>query len=502
MERFNTERLYSGNNLIIGSGRIKECLVNELLRSYKPEFGALIVFDYDARLYESYEGASLLADFASKEGVAPNMFETLLRSKKYGAEIKSFISMMHRINAETKPTRNANDSFWISMAEEVFRTYVEYMSVIYLAEKYMRRNGNSEEKRDDIALFAKHAGKMKSLMYKLTACDDNRKNLGEKDFADDPQYKIIARYVEKEYGRGTRPFAGTLRNHGSSISATFASVYMSTFTHYAPFFKFMDLLEERGKSISALPALNLSEFAARPSSPLFICGTGVSEADQAFGAFALISAAVAAQETGSPVTLVIPELERWNLADALAYLKGERFGDLSTVVSFTDASNLASKAGRDKYSLLTDLADTSESLLWLHSADDDYKRIFECRSTAKERVYKLNELGDNFAAYHSRGSELQYCLLPEQSEQCRQRSRRPFDCTASTLWKDRFDKNEMNYLITGLSSPEHFDDTDECNEDEEINEFLLNEILISDCEEEAVPERKRLERERRRRQRH
>ena len=447
MQVFNTDALLNGHNFIIGDGRGKDRVVRDLINNHDPRNGALIVLDYDGRLYESYNGKAMLADFASSGSVFPNLLETLLHAKRYGGDQKTFSAMSQKLHAHTKPDKNNNDAFWSTMGTAAFKSYVEYLCAVYKIERLATRYRAGEENvRRDLALYGGHAGKMMQIMSDLTICKQDRDDDDEGDSLNNPLYKLIERYVQRQYGERAKPFGSTLRNPGASYSGTFQSILLSTLTVADSYFKLMELLEEQGERLSSLPELDMHEFVTKNSLPLFVCGTKSQPANQAFGAMALMASAVAAHDAGKTVTVVIPELERWNLYEALSYVKGESLNGLSTVVSCSDLRKLSALAGIDKRSVLAGLAESSDKLLWLYSTDVVSEELFEAGSSVKARSYRLNELGEQFAAYQESGKEPEYYVLPEPEPYIRRRVRTPMSDDTETPWIDRVGEDEQEEI--------------------------------------------------------
>ena len=451
MQVFNTDVLLNGQNLIIGDGKGKNRVVRDLINKHNSRNGVLVVLDYDGRLYESYNGKAMLADFASQESVFPNLLETLLHSKRYGGDQKTFAAMAQKLHAHTKPDKNNNDAFWSTMGTAAFKSYVEYLCAVYKIERLATRYRAGEENgRRDLALYGRHAGKMMQIMSDLTICKQDRDDDDEGDSFDDPLYKLIERYVQRQYGERAKPFGSTLRNPGSSYSGTFQSILLSTLAVADSYFKLMELLEEQGERISSLPELDMKEFVTKNSVPLFVCGTKSQPANQAFGAMALMASAVAAHDAEKTVTVVIPELERWNLYEALSYVKGESLSGLSTVVSCSDLRKLSALAGIDKRSVLAGLVESSDKLLWLYSTDIVSEELFETGSSVKARSYRLNELGEQFAAYQESGKEPEYYVLPEPEPYIRRRVRTPMSDDTAASWIDRVGEEEQEEIETLL----------------------------------------------------
>lgn len=453
MKIFNTDALLNGHNLIItGERKVKDRVIQEFLRRHDPQQnGALVVLDYDGRLYESYNGKAMLADFASQESVFPNLLETLLHSKRYGGDQKTFAAMAQKLHAHTKPDKNNNDAFWSTMGTTAFKSYVEYLCAVYKIERLaMQYRAGEENDRRDLALYGRHAGKMMQIMSDLTICKQGRDDDDEGDSLSDPLYKLIERYVQRQYGERAKPFGSTLRNPGSSYSGTFQSILLSTLAVADSYFKLMELLEEQGEKLSSLPELDMHEFVTRNSVPLFLCGTKSQAANQAFGAMALMASAVAAHDAGKTVTVVIPELERWDLYEALSYVKGESMNGLSTVVSCSDLRKLSALAGIDKRSVLAGLVESSDKLLWLYSTDTVSEELFETGSSVKARSYRLNELGEQFAAYQESGKEPEYYVLPEPEPYIRRRVRTPMSDDTAASWIDRVGEEEQEEIETLL----------------------------------------------------
>ena len=145
MQVFNTDALFNGHNLIIGDGKGKNRVVRDLINKHNLRHGALVVLDYDGRLYESYGGKAMLADFASSESVFPNLLETLLHSKRYGGDQKTFAAMAQKLHAHTKPDKNNNDAFWSTMGTAAFNDSVGYSRPAYKIERPAKRSGADEE---------------------------------------------------------------------------------------------------------------------------------------------------------------------------------------------------------------------------------------------------------------------------------------------------------------------------------------------------------------------
>lgn len=451
MQVFNTGALLNGHNLIIGDGKGKDRVVRDLINKHDSRNGALVVLDYDGRLYESYGGKAMLADFASSESVFPNLLETLLHSKRYGGDQKTFAAMSQKLHAHTKPDKNNNDAFWSTMGTAAFKSYVEYLCAVYKIERLaMQYRAGEENDRRDLALYGRHAGKMMQIMSDLTICKQGRDDDDEGDSLSDPLYKLIERYVQRQYGERAKPFGSTLRNPGSSYSGTFQSILLSTLAVADSYFKLMELLEEQGEKLSSLPELDMKEFVTKNSVTLFVCGTKSQAANQAFGSMALMASAVAAHDAGKNVTVVIPELERWDLYEALSYVKGECLNGLSTVVSSSDLRKLSALAGIDKRSVVAGLVESSDKLLWLYSTDVVSEELFETGSSVKARSYRLNELGEQFAAYQESGKEPEYYALPEPEPYIRRRVRTPMADDTETSWIDRVGEEEQEEIETLL----------------------------------------------------
>ena len=341
MKEFDAGLFRSGHSLIIGDNKVKDNIVRELIRSYDPWRGALVVLDYDGTLYESFGGEAVLADFSSKESAMPDILETLLRSKKYGADIKTFAAMMQKLHAIPKPDKGSNDAFWSAMGTAAFMTYIEYLCAVYKIDKLAAVHGaGCGNGRRDLALLGSRSGEMMQIMREVTISQrDNDKK--ERDLPSEQLYQSLRRYVKRSCGKNAEPFDGTLRNPGAQYSGTFQSIYMSMLSIADSFFKMMEMFQDKGEYLSGLPELTLSEFIARPSAPLFLCGTRSPQANRALGASMLMASAAAAHDAGSAVTVVIPALERWDLYDALSYVKAEALNGFSTVVSFSNLSKLA-----------------------------------------------------------------------------------------------------------------------------------------------------------------
>ena len=287
---------------------------------------------------------------------------------------------------------------------------------------------------------------MMQIMSDLTICKQGRDDDDEGDSLSDPLYKLIERYVQRQYGERAKPFGGTLRNPGASYSGTFQSILLSTLAVADSYFKLMELLEEQGEKLSSLPELNMKEFITKNSVPLFVCGTKSQPANQAFGAMTLMASAVAAHDAGKTVTVVIPELERWDMYEALSYVKGESLSGLSTIVSCSDLRKLSALAGTDKRSVLAGLVESSDKLLWLYSTDIVSEELFETGSSVKARSYRLNELGEQFAAYQESGKEPEYYVLPEPEPYIRRRVRTPMSDDTETPWIDRVGEEEQEEI--------------------------------------------------------
>lgn len=451
MQVFYSDALLNGHNFIIGDGRGKDRVVRDLINNHDPRNGALVVLDYDGKLYESYNGKAMLADFSSSGSVFPNLLETLLHSKRYGGDQKTFSAMSQKLHAHTKPDKNNNDAFWSTMGTAAFKSYVEYLCAVYKIERLaMRYRADGENGRRDLALYGEHTGKMMQIMSDLTICRQDRDDDDEGDSFSSPLYKLIERYVQRQYGERAKPFGSTLRNPGASYSGTFQSILLSTLTVADSYFKLMELLEEQGERLSSLPELDMHEFVTKNSLPLFVCGTKSQPANQAFGAMALMTSAVAAHDAGKTVTVVIPELERWNLYEALSYVKGESLNGLSTVVSCSDLRKLSALAGTDKRSVLSGLVESSDKLLWLYSTDVVSEELFEAGSSVKARSYRLNELGEQFAAYQANSKEPEYYALPEPEPYIRRRVRTPMSDDTDTSWIDRVGEEEQEEIETLL----------------------------------------------------
>ena len=472
MREFNTKLLSSGHSVIIGDGKVKDKLVSEILRKHEPSGGALLVLDYDGKYYESYEGNAMLADFSSMESVFPNILETMLHSKKYGADIKTFSVMMQKLLAHSKPDRGSNDAFWSTMGAAAFRSYIEYLCAIYKIERRTARRGIGDD-RHDLALIGQHASKMTEIMHGVTI-GVPRGERDDREFLRDPLYKAIERYVQRQYGKDAKPFDNTLRNPGLPVCGTYQSIYMSMLSIGDSFFKLIELFEEKGETFSALPQLDMKEFVTGQSVPLYVCGTQSQQANQALGTLILMASAVAAHDADASVTVVIPELERWNLGDTLSYVKGESLNGLSTITSVSDLRELASLTGMDKRGALAALAETSGKMLWLYSTETVCEELFEANGSAKARSYRLNELGEQFAAYQEAGKEPEYLVLPEwtRNKPGKAKTRTPIEDEIREPWIDRLseeEREEINEQLYGGLPEDLFFDLAELGFIEEIN---------------------------------
>ena len=143
---------------------------------------------------------------------------------------------------------------------------------------------------------------------------------------------------------------------------------------------------------------------------------------------------------------MIPELERWDMYEALSYVKGESLSGLSTIVSCSDLRKLSALAGTDKRSVLAGLVESSDKLLWLYSTDIVSEELFETGSSVKARSYRLNELGEQFAAYQESGKEPEYYVLPEPEPYIRRRVRTPMSDDTETPWIDRVGEEEQEEI--------------------------------------------------------
>ena len=115
------------------------------------------------------------------------------------------------------------------MGTAAFKSYVEYLCAVYKIERLaMQYRAGEENDRRGLALYGRHAGKMMQIMSDLTICKQGRDDDDEGDSFDDPLYKLIERYVQRQYGERAKPFGSTLRNPGAAYSGTFQSILLST----------------------------------------------------------------------------------------------------------------------------------------------------------------------------------------------------------------------------------------------------------------------------------
>lgn len=444
IKRFDTDTLREEHCLIIGESSAKDAVVRDMLNRHDGSAGALVVLDYDGRFYESCGGDALLADFSSKGSVVPDLLETLLHSP-YGNDPKTFAMMMQKLLCIPKPDRTSNDTFWSTSSAEAFKQYIEYLCVLYKTEKYDAEHcvstGAADGKKKDFVLLGKFAGIMTDIMSRVVSYN----KLSEYDY--NPVEKYLESYVQASVREGAKLFEGTLKNTASPQSNTYQCIYMSMLVNGASFFKAMEMFEHDGKNLAGLPVLNMRSFVSGGcgSAPLFFCGTKRADANQALGALALIAAACAAHDSGTNVTVVIPELERWNLQGAFDYVREEHFGGLSTVTSYGDVSRLASAAGSDKLSVLSRMAEKSDSRLWLYTADNVCEDLFISETTQRERRYKLSEM-DGYCAYKKRNADLEYFAMPTAAEEKKVRTRAPLEAVVSKAWIDTADNAESKRI--------------------------------------------------------
>lgn len=447
MKELEMNIIDGGNKLIIGDRDAKA----KVMRKYiNDRDGALIVFDYDGRLYESFEGDAILADFSSEGSVVPDLWETLLHSE-YGESPKSFASVIQKLVIQTKPDRGSNDAFWTNIASSAFRQYIEYLAVIYKMDKYSLSSGRNQ--RRGLASLGQYANEMMNLMNRVTEGQKQDRSTvsgaakATPAYAETPLYKLLHKYEQASRGKDALPFDGTLRNPGSVQTNTFQCAYITMLTMGDSFFKMMEMMERSGSSIARLPQLPLKEFVSEAPAPLFLCGTRKAGANQAIASLTLMAAACATREADAKVTVLIPEIERWNLQGALKFVREECFEQLCTISSFSDIRKLSANAGIDKKSVMNELVDESDGILWLYATDPVLEEIFESASTAKERRYKLNELSEYFAAYHDRCG-LQYFSLPLQggAEEVAVRERKPIGRTVREPWIEKCSGREKKFL--------------------------------------------------------
>ncbi len=444
MKTIDTTLLDGGNKLAIGDKDVKDRVMREYIKNHE---GALIVFDYDGRLYEGYKGEAILVDFSSDGGVAPDLLETLLHSQ-YGESPKAFASMMQELVVHTKMDRTSNDAFWSNISKAAFRDYIEYMCVLYKTEKNSPDRARGSQKRDLVSM-GRYANEMMDLMNRVTEGRKEGKLNADPAYMSTPMYGLLKKYTQITRGKEASPFDGTLRNPGSSYTNAFQCAYLTLRTDGESFFKLMEMLEHCGDAIAQLPQLSLKELNSEASAPLILCGANKAAANQAIASIMLMAAACAASDANAGVTAIIPEMERWNLLDALKFVREEGFENFFIISSFSDIRKLSSSAGIDKESTLTELTEASDGVLWLYSTDRICEAVFETESTAKERRYKLNELGDDFAAYCDRRG-LQYFSLPlqEESEEVKVRERKPIGRTGTARepWIDRCCGREKKFM--------------------------------------------------------
>ena len=445
MKELETNLLRSGHKLIIGDRDVKDRVIKDVIKeNIKSHDGALVIFDYSGRLYESYEGDALLADFSSEDSVVPDLLETLLHSR-YGEFPKTFAAMMQELIVQTKPDRTSNDAYWSNISKAAFRDCVEYLCVMYKVEKNSPVEARGRQKRDLVSL-GRYANEMVNLMNRLTEGHKveraqvygTSKTQQAPAYMSTPLYKLLKNYTQATRGEDALPFDGTLRNPGTGQTSSFQNAYLALLAFAGPFFRLMEMLETDGNNIARLPQLVLRNFVSAPSAPLFLCGTRKSAANQAIASLALMAAACAADSTGAKVTAIIPEIERWNLQNALKFVREEGFGNFFTISSFSDIRKLASAAGIDKKNTITELTESSDGVLWLYSTDSVCEEIFETGATAKERRYKLSELSEHFAAYYD-GYGLQYFSLPfkTEAEYIKLRGRKSLSRAAAEPWIDK-----------------------------------------------------------------
>lgn len=447
MKELETNILDGGNKLIIGDRATKSMVMREYIKNHT---GALIVFDYDGRLYESCEGDAILVDFSSEGSVVPDLWETLLYSE-YGESPKSFAATMQKLVIHTKPDRGSNDAFWTNIASSAFRQYIEYLAVIYKMDKYSLSSGRNQGR--GLASLGQYANEMMNLMNRVTEGQKQDRSTvsgaakATPAYTETPLYKLLHKYEQASRGKDALPFDGTLRNPGSVQTNTFQCAYITMLTMGDSFFKMMEMMERSRSSIARLPQLALKDFISEAPAPLFLCGTRKAGANQAIASLTLMAAACAASKADAKVTVLIPEIERWNLQGAMKFVREECFEQLCTISSFSDIRKLSSNAGIDKKSVMNELTEASDGILWLHATDPVLEEIFESASTAKERRYKLNELSEYFAAYYDRCG-LQYFSLPiqDEAEKVTVRERKPMGRAIREPWIEKCSGREKKFL--------------------------------------------------------
>lgn len=441
MKELETKLLSGGNKVILGDRDVKDRVIKEYIKDHD---GALVILDRDGRLYESCGGDAVLVDFSSEGSAVPDLWETLLHSR-YGESPKTFASMMQELILQTKPDRTSNDAYWSNISKAAFRDYIEYLCVLYKVEKNSTEKARGCQKRDLVSL-GRYANEMMNLMNRVTEGHKAEKPQGYGTATTQPApacmssqlYKLLKNYTHATRGEEAMPFDGTLRNPGTGQTSTFQNAYLTLLAFGSPFFRLMEMLETDGNAIARLPQLRLKDFVSGHSAPLFLCGARKSAANQAIASLTLMAAACAANNAGTEVTVIVPEIERWNLHGALKFVREEGFENFFTISSFSDIRKLASAVGADKKSTMTELTEASDGVLWLYSTDAACEEIFETESATKERRYKLNELGEHFAAYYD-GCGLQYFSLPlqEASDGVKIRARKPVSRTAREPWIDK-----------------------------------------------------------------
>ena len=435
---FRVEQLGKGSYVLAGDAGESRKTLGRIISDWKD--GPLVVFDSAGELYRRYSRDHDVCVSGLYEGSrVGDPFRTILMHPAIGASPESAAEFLcEALSPEGKSRGGDNEDFWRNHGREVNKKYWLYQ-IVELKEalqEWDRMNITLWMARNDRGL---HALQYDVLNQPKAQPERNTPLRAESDasMGRPALFKFLKGAGEYEKARavGLSPiYLEPLGRYvGKNQGSTAVSMVASAASHMAGIRSFFEAIAALGDDFLRSAAFEIGGYVHAPKGRAAFIPSLKRGAltDSSLAALMLVAFSAAADALGTPVTFIIPELDRWRAGPVLEFLT-RRFGSRSLRCIAGVRSESRYKELMDTKRNVVDLVADSidaEGVLWHRSKKKDLRELFDERTPA-DRPYGLDDLTEGMAALDLEDGCLRYVTIEDGVEGDRElRERRNSDAS-------------------------------------------------------------------------
>lgn len=445
--KFTAETLCGRDTLLLGGGEGKMATVAAAVDEWPglcPDT-ALIVFDHGGRLYESFAGEALLADFSSEGSVIPDVIEPFVSNEDIGISSENIAYAVRQALYQEIRSRDANDKFFDDLGKLVTDRMLAYM--LETAKNVVQniassRGGEGEEgvsaalsRLNFFSLLCRQHRYIETLMTKTIGGESDllpvKYRVAEAESEGRPLTRefALAKYIlsrELRFQKNAErdapaPFAGLLTTNGENTN-TQRCIKMQADASTADFRALALMMVDNAALFAGNETLKLGDYLKAPAGrPLFVASSGNAAADRGFAPLLTAAAGAAARSAKRPAVVLIPEIDRWGMFNYLDKFR-QNWERLSFTFGYDNFSRLSLESRSEEDRLLDTLYSSSAQRIWHASEEERLCKAFDTYVSEADVIYRPEDLDGEIRAIE-RDGRISYASLEEKPERQRVRKR-------------------------------------------------------------------------------